>query len=131
MRGVTTSHVEIKVHAATIDIVDSRPPAEREGPGSVIVPTDILVDGVPLYVPRDSKVSMAIDGFRESAVAVTMTFFARRLRVGYADEMGGPIGELPTPETDEPALDEPATDESEPVTGEPERAADEPEPGDE
>ncbi|WP_433542075.1 hypothetical protein ACQP10_37955 (plasmid) [Streptosporangium sandarakinum] len=92
-----TASVKVRAHAATIDIVDSRtPPADRrEGGGSIVVPNEVYVDGVPLYLPRGSQISMDIGGVMESAVEVTMTFFVRRVRVGYADELDGPPGELP------------------------------------
>ncbi|MGW0486172.1 hypothetical protein [Nonomuraea sp. NPDC003214] len=96
---MTTNSMRMRAHAATIDIIDSRtPPAERrEGGQTVVIPNEIYVDGVPLYVPRDSKISMDIDGHGNSPVEVTMTFFARRVRVGFADELDGPAAALPSP----------------------------------
>ncbi|MFI9845115.1 hypothetical protein ACIHFD_49410 [Nonomuraea sp. NPDC051941] len=110
-----TSTVKLRAHAATIDIVALSPtPADgrREGPATIAVPTQVYVDGQPLYVPQGTVIGMDIDGLRESAVEVTMTFFVRRLRVGYVDELDGQAGELPVPAGAAAADDEkPASDE--------------------
>ncbi|MFD9947691.1 hypothetical protein ACFWYW_46505 [Nonomuraea sp. NPDC059023] len=95
-----TTTLKVQAHAATIDIVDSRPPTgDREGAYTVIVPNKVFVDGAELYLPAGTEINMSISDIPHSAVAVTATFFARRVRVGYADELGGPIGELAQPET--------------------------------
>ncbi|MER5322372.1 hypothetical protein [Streptosporangium roseum] len=105
-----TASVKVRAHAATIDIIDSRtPPADRrEGGGTIIIPNEIYVDGIPLFLPSGSRISMEVDGIGESAVEVNMTFFVRRVRVGYADELDGLPGELPGTVAPEPEEQDPA-----------------------
>jgi hypothetical protein len=80
---------------SVIDIIDDRSPDDRTGANSTPVPHRVFLDGKEVYVPRGARVETRLDGAGESIAAVTITMFARRVRLGYADELTGPAGRLP------------------------------------
>jgi hypothetical protein len=67
--------------AGIIEIYERRAePAKEIGPGSIIAPNEIRLNGVPLYCPEDSPVvveRIAVDG--SEPVRVTLTLYARRV----------------------------------------------------
>ncbi len=69
------------------------PPGERGGPATINVPSAIVLDGVQWYVPANTTIDIKAGG--EMGTVVTLTLYARRVRVGYEDELRGPIGQLP------------------------------------
>lgn len=82
-------------HAAVIDIIEDdrggHGPTkdQRDGFGGVHVPTAVVVDGQQFLLPREAKVTMQTSGAQ--ATEVTITLLARRVRVGYWDELDGEI----------------------------------------
>lgn len=71
----------------TVDIVEMTPPPEggRKGPATLHVPTYVVVNGRRFFTPRGTKIKVEACG--EDATTVTLTFHARRVRVGHADEL--------------------------------------------
>ncbi|WP_449065012.1 hypothetical protein [Planomonospora algeriensis] len=79
-------------HAVSIDIYEhpsAVPPHDRTRGATLSVPSRIVIDGQPVYLPKDSGITVKA-GLR--ATEVTLTLFARRVRIGYADELDGPVG---------------------------------------
>lgn len=75
--------------AVMVDIIDryNKPPEgeAREGAQGIHVGTDVIINGQRTYTPADSKVSVETCGL--DATRVTITFFARRVRIGHEDEL--------------------------------------------
>ncbi|MEW9530583.1 hypothetical protein [Microbispora sp. NPDC049125] len=79
--------------AVMVDIIEERSPlrdgerdpGERCGPEGLHIPTHVLINGQPIYMPRGAKIRVETSG--SEATAVTITFFARRVRIGHADEL--------------------------------------------
>ncbi|WP_433357731.1 hypothetical protein ACQP25_44920 (plasmid) [Microtetraspora malaysiensis] len=85
-----------KSRAVTVDIIDlaeSIPPEQRKDGGDIFIPRAVLVDGQAFFLPAESTVKVETAG--HMATQITMTFMARRVRFGYADELTGPVAEVP------------------------------------
>lgn len=80
---------------SVIDIIDDRSPDDRTGANSTPVPHRVFLDGKEVYVPRGARVETRLHGAGEAVASVTITMVARRVRLGYADELTGPVGRLP------------------------------------
>ncbi|WP_043636813.1 hypothetical protein [Nonomuraea candida] len=81
------------VHAISIDIYEkgpTLPPEERKGPHTINVPHKVVIDGQPVYLPADSRITVTAG--TQEATTVTMTLFARRVRIRFEDELDGPVG---------------------------------------
>ncbi|MBG0818982.1 hypothetical protein [Planomonospora sp. ID82291] len=79
-------------HAVSIDIYEHpavAPPQDRTGGATLSIPSRIVIDGQPVYLPKNSDITVKA-GLQ--ATEVTVTLFARRVRIGYADELDGPVG---------------------------------------
>ncbi|MER5649713.1 hypothetical protein [Streptosporangium sp. NPDC002524] len=76
-----------------IDIIASareRPPAERVQAETLAIPKAVVVDGQHFYLPADSTITTRSGGHQ--VTEVTLTMMARRVRMGYEDELQGPLG---------------------------------------
>ncbi|MGW2223745.1 hypothetical protein ACWCSD_52920 [Nonomuraea sp. NPDC001684] len=83
-------------HAVSIDIYGKGPdvpPGERTQGHTINIPHKVVIDGQPVYLPRDSQVTVTAGA--QEATAVTLTLFARRVRIGFEDELDGPAGVPP------------------------------------
>ncbi|MFG6197763.1 hypothetical protein [Nonomuraea sp. JJY05] len=81
------------VRAISIDIYEkgpAPPPEERKGPHTINVPSKVVIEDQPVYLPADSRITVTAG--TEEATAVTLTLFARRVRIGFEDELDGPVG---------------------------------------
>ncbi|MFC4014614.1 hypothetical protein ACFOY2_45840 [Nonomuraea purpurea] len=89
-------------NAVSIDIYERNgwTAEDREGPATIVIPSKVVIDGQPVYLPADSQINVKAG---RCASEVTLTLFARRVRVGFEDELDGPVG-VPagqtTPEAD-------------------------------
>lgn len=79
-----------KTEAVVVDIIDryaSEPGQDsRQGGGTVHVGTDVIINGRSVYTPRGTMIQTESCG--HDGTKITMTFFARRVRIGFADELG-------------------------------------------
>ena len=74
--------------AVCVDIIETHPQdraGEHTGPQGIHVVNKVVINGQPVYLPRDSEITVVASGIRESRV--TMTFMARRVRLGHEDEL--------------------------------------------
>lgn len=74
--------------AVDIDIVEMglrNQEGSRTGSQTLHVPTHVLINGKKIFTPQGTKIEVKACGL--DATTVTMTFFARRVRIGHADEL--------------------------------------------
>lgn len=77
--------------AVSIDIYERNAwvPEDRVGPGTISVPSKVVINGQPVYLPADAQIDIRAG---RQASEVTLTLFARRVRIGYENELDGPVG---------------------------------------
>lgn len=57
----------------------------------IVCPSEVRINGVPVMASAQHPVIIhEIDVNNRNAVYVTMTFIARRVRIGFDDEIGAP-----------------------------------------
>ena len=74
--------------AAYLEVVERRKPldADDHGPGSLILPNEVRINGTPLLVPADEAVTVhEISTRSDELVQVTLTLFVRRVVMGTED----------------------------------------------
>ena len=79
----------MKLVAPVIEIIDRNKPGDTLA-STVCVPSDVRINGVSLLVEDESVTVHEIDLKNLDLVRVTMTFLARRVSIGFADEITSP-----------------------------------------
>ncbi|MER5750600.1 hypothetical protein [Streptomyces sp. NPDC002088] len=80
-----------KPRASVIELIAPDYQPTDDGAGSIIVPREVRINGVPVYTPKDAPVQIGDIQLGDELVTVTLTLIARRVVIA-AD---GDLGEQP------------------------------------